>query len=46
MFIPLIGKGEVVEIIAAWKKGTGNAVLQEFVEKLMNEEKWIDPEER
>ena len=46
VFIPLIGKGEVVEIIAAWKKGTGNAVLQGFVEKLMNEEKWMDPEER
>lgn len=46
VFVPLIGEGEVVEIIAAWKKGMGNAVLQGFVEKLMNEEKWMDPEER
>lgn len=46
VFIPLIGKGEIVEIIAAWKKDTSNVVLQGFTELLMHEEKWMDPEER
>lgn len=38
VFIPLVGKDEVVEIIAAWKKDTTNAVLQGFVEQAMGEE--------
>lgn len=46
VFVPLLGKGEVVEIIAAWKKGTGNALLQGFTELLINEEEWMDPVER
>ncbi|MBQ5698998.1 MAG: LysR family transcriptional regulator [Lachnospiraceae bacterium] len=37
VFIPLIGEGEVVEIIAAWKKENGNVVLQQFIEQFQNE---------
>ena len=37
VFIPLTGEGEVVEIIAAWKKETGNVVLQQFTEQFQNE---------
>lgn len=40
VFIPLVGKDEVVEIIAAWKKDTANVVLQGFTELLMQDEKW------
>ena len=31
IFIPLIGDEEVVEIIAAWKKASGNLALQQFL---------------
>ena len=31
VFIPLIGEEEVVEIIAAWKKASGNLALQQFL---------------
>ena len=31
VFIPLIGEEEVVEIIAAWKKSSGNLALQQFL---------------
>ena len=31
VFIPLIGDEEVVEIIAAWKKSSGNLALQQFL---------------
>lgn len=34
VFVPLVGKDEVVEIIAAWKKDTANVVLQGFTELL------------
>ena len=30
LFIPLIGEEEVVEIIAAWKRSSGNLALQQF----------------
>ena len=35
VFIPLIGEGEVVEIIAAWKKNSGNVVLEQFTEQMI-----------
>ena len=31
VFIPLIGEEEVVEIIAAWKRSSGNLALQQFL---------------
>ena len=31
LFIPLIGEEEVVEIIAAWKRSSGNLALQQFL---------------
>ena len=31
LFIPLIGEAEVVEIIAAWKRSSGNLALQQFL---------------
>jgi len=37
VFIPLQGQDETVEIIAAWKKDTGNVVLQGFLEMMMRE---------
>ena len=38
VFIPLVGEGEVVEIIAAWKKDSGNTVLQQLTEQFWDEE--------
>ena len=34
VFVPLVGDGEVVEIIAAWKKEAGNMMLQRFLENV------------
>ena len=36
-FIPLTGEGEVVEIIAAWKKDSGNTVLQQLTDQFLVE---------
>lgn len=36
-FIPLTGEDEVVEIIAAWKKDSGNTVLQQLTDQFLVE---------